>query len=81
LYVDELPRIDLADLIEGLKEKDRRCLSEAIEAYQEKLLDELCGLKYKPKPNGIYRRAGSNRRPKTIVTPLGVVRFKLVHFS
>jgi hypothetical protein len=76
VLLDGLPRIDLADLIEGLKEKDRRCLSEVIEAYQEKFLDELCGLKYKPEPNSVYRRAGSNRRPKTIVTPLGVVRFK-----
>jgi hypothetical protein len=76
LYVDELPSIDLADLIEGLKEKNRRFLTEAIETYQEKLLDRLCGLKHNPKPNSVYRRAGSGRRLKTIVTPLGVVRFK-----
>ena len=74
MLLDGLPRIDLADLIEKLKEKDRRCLSEAIEAYQEKLLDELCGKKRKP--NGTYRRAGSGRRLKTIVTTLGVVRFR-----
>jgi len=74
VLLDAIPRIDLADLIEDLKEKDRRSLSEAIEAYQETLLDELCGKKRKP--NRIYRRAGSNRRPKTIVTPLGMVQFK-----
>ncbi|MEM2964704.1 MAG: hypothetical protein QXE22_04555, partial [Candidatus Bathyarchaeia archaeon] len=33
-------------------------------------------MKYNPKPDGVYRRAGSNRRPKTIVIPLGIVRFK-----
>jgi hypothetical protein len=74
VLLDAIPRIDLADLIEDLKEKDRRSLSEAIEAYQENLLDELCGKKRKP--NQIYRRAGSNRRPKTIMTPLGMVQFK-----
>lgn len=74
MLVDGLPAIDLASLIEHLKEKSRRSLQEAVEAYQEKLLDQLCGRKRKP--NGIYRRAGSGRRPKTIVTSLGVVRFR-----
>ena len=74
VLLDAIPRIDLANLIEDLKEKDRRSLSETIEAYQEKLLDELCGKKRKP--NRIYRRAGSNRRPKTIMTPLGTIQFK-----
>lgn len=71
---DAVPRIDLADLIEDLKMKDRRSLREAIEAYQERLLDELCGKKRKP--NRTHKRAGSNRRPKTIITPLGMVQFK-----
>jgi hypothetical protein len=74
LFVDAVPRIDLADLIEELKTKSRDSLRDAIEAYQERLLDELCGKKRKP--SGIYRRPGSNRRPKTIMTPLGMVQFK-----
>jgi len=74
VLVDTVPRIDLADLIEELKTKSRDSLLEAIEVYQEKLLDELCGKKRKP--NRIYRRAGSNRRPKTIITPLGMIQFK-----
>ena len=76
MLVDAVPRIDLADLIEGLKEKNRQSLKESIETYQKRLLDELCGLKHNPKPNSIYRRAGSGRHLKTIVTSLGVVRFK-----
>jgi len=76
VLVDELPPIDLADLIESLKEKNRQNLKKSIEAYQERLLDELCGLKHSPKPNSIVRRVGSGRRLKTVVTPLGVVRFK-----
>jgi len=74
VLVDAVPRIDLADLIEELKTKNRESLAEAIEVYQERLLDELCGKKRKP--NRVYRRAGSNRRPKTIMTPLGMVQFK-----
>ncbi|MEM2964703.1 MAG: hypothetical protein QXE22_04550 [Candidatus Bathyarchaeia archaeon] len=31
--LDGLPHIDLADLVEGLREKDRRGLGEAIIAY------------------------------------------------
>ena len=76
VLVDAIPRIDLANLIEELKEKSRRSLKEALEAYQARLLDELCG--EKRKPNGIYRRAGSARRPKTIITSLGVVKFRLL---
>ena len=74
MLVDAVPRIDLANLIEELKTKSRESLLEAVEAYQERLLDELCGKKRKP--NGTYRRAGSGRRLKTIVTTLGVVRFR-----
>jgi len=74
VLVDAVPRIDLANLIEELKTKSRESLLEAVEAYQERLLDELCGKKRKP--NGTYRRAGSGRRLKTIVTTLGVVRFR-----
>jgi len=74
VLVDAVPRIDLANLIEELKTKNRESLLEAVEAYQERLLDELCGKKRKP--NGTYRRAGSGRRLKTIVTTLGVVRFR-----
>lgn len=76
VLVDAIPRIDLASLIEELKEKSRRSLKEALESYQARLLDELCG--EKRKPNGIYRRAGSARRPKTIITSLGVVKFRLL---
>jgi len=74
VLVDTVPRIILADLIEELKTKSRDSLLEAIEVYQEKLLDELCGKKRKP--NRIYKRAGSNQRPKTIITPLGMIQFK-----
>lgn len=74
MLVDAVPRIDLANLIEELKTKSRESLLEAVEAYQERLLDELCG--EKRKPNSTYRRAGSGRRLKTIVTTLGVVRFR-----
>ena len=73
MLVDAVARIDLANLIEELKTKSRESLLEAVEAYQERLLDELCGKKRKP--NGIYRRAGSGRS-KTIVTTLGVVTFR-----
>jgi len=73
VLVDGLLPIDLANLIEGLKEESRDSIKEAIEAYQVRLLDELCGKKRKP--NGIYRRAGSGRL-KAIVTSLGVVRFR-----
>jgi hypothetical protein len=45
-----------------------------IEESQEKLLNELCGRR--GSPNGIYSRAGSGRRLKTIITTLGVVRFR-----
>jgi len=55
VLVDAVPRIDLANLIEELKTKSRESLLEAIEVYQERLLDELCGKKRKP--NGTYRRA------------------------
>ena len=74
MLVDAVPRIDLANLILDLKEKSRRCLREVIEAYQEKLLDELCGRRRCP--NGRYKRTGSARRLKTIITTLGVVRFR-----
>lgn len=74
VLVDAVPRIDLANLIEELKTKNRESLVEAIEVYQERLLDELCGKKRKT--NGTYRRAGSGRRLKTIVTTLGMVRFR-----
>ena len=74
MLVDAVPRIDLANLIEELKTKSMESLLEAVEAYQERLLDELCG--EKRKPNSTYRRAGSGRRLKTIVTTLGVVRFR-----
>jgi hypothetical protein len=40
VLVDAVPRIDLANLIEGFKEKSRESLKEAIEAYQEKLLGQ-----------------------------------------
>jgi len=57
VLVDAVPAIDLANLIEELKTKNRESLLQAIEVYQERLLDELCGKKRRP--NGIYRRAGS----------------------
>jgi len=47
VLVDAVPRIDLANLIEELKTKNRESLLEAIEVYQERLLDELCGKKRK----------------------------------
>jgi len=76
VLVDAVPAIDLANLIEELKTKNRESLLQAVEVYQERLLDELCGKKRRP--NGIYRRAGSAPRLKTIVTSLGVVRFRML---
>jgi len=39
VLVDAVPRIDLTNLIEELKTKNRESLVEAIEVYQERLLE------------------------------------------
>jgi hypothetical protein len=63
--------MDLANLIEEFKTKKGESLLEAIEAHQERILDELC--RKKRKPNGTSMRAGSGRRLKTT---RGVVTFR-----